>query len=55
MIELLPFNYLKIGSVCEGCKYQVEKSVLFPVTRSYDVWWQSNRLVSGGQVLNEVV
>ena len=45
-IEVLPSNNLKIGSICQGCKYQVGKSVLLPVARSYNVWQQkmaSNR------------
>ena len=34
------FEQLKISSISQGWKYQVGKSVLFLVARSYDVWWQ---------------
>ena len=33
-VEVLPSNNLKIGSICQGCKHQVRKSVFFLVTRS---------------------
>ena len=35
--EVLPSNNLKIGSICQGYKYQLGQLVLFPVARSYDV------------------
>ena len=45
MIEVLPLNSLKIGSLYQGCKYRVGKLVQFPVAinhhllyGSYDVW-----------------
>ena len=61
-MEVLPSNNLKIGSICQGCEYQVgnpgtssSRLKLRCMTEENGFKQGENRLVSGGQVLRQTI